>query len=209
MEENDILGLGIRRQIFKFILNYPGLHLRELSRNLDVPRTTLDYHLKYLEKENFLLVKSENRFKRYYAKKKVGTADKIILGLMRQYIPRRIILFLFLYPEHSRMDISQDLEIPPTTLSFHLKKLMDMDIVEKRRLGHSYAYRIKNQKEMYNVLISYESSLSDDILGPFLEYVKYVIPDGIPPSYRHRRKKKDIDEIIEAIYEIFPNPYHV
>ncbi len=35
MEENDILGLGIRRQIFKFILNYPGLHLRKLSRNLD------------------------------------------------------------------------------------------------------------------------------------------------------------------------------
>ena len=84
-----------------------------------------------------------------------------------------------------------------------------MDIIEYRRVGHSYAYRIKNQKEMYNLLILYENTLSDDVLGPFIEYVKYVIPDGVPSSYRRRRRKKDVDEIIEAIYEIFPHPYHV
>ena len=209
MEENYILGLEIRRRIYSFILKYPGLHLRELSRKLNVPKTTLNYHLKYLEKENFLLGKSEDRFTRYYATKKVGASDKAILGIMRQDIPRRIILFLFLYPEHSKIDISQDLEKPTTTISFHLKKLMDLDIIENRRVGHSYAYRLKNQKEMYNILILYENSLSDDVLGPFLEYVKYVIPDGVPSSYRRRRKKKDVDEIIEAIYEIFPHPYHV
>jgi len=208
MEEHDILGLEIRRQIFNFILKYPGLHLRETSRKMDIPKTTLKYHLMYLEKENFLLAKSDNRYTRYYPTKKVGNNDKEILGLMRQDLPRRIILFLFLYPEHSRRDISEDLEKPLTTISFHLKKLLALNIIEKRRVGHSYAYRIKNQKEMYNLLISYENSLSDDILGPFLEYVKYVLPDGIPPSYR-RRKKKDIDEIIEALYEIFPHPYHV
>jgi len=208
MEEHDILWLEIRRQIFNFILKYPGLHLREISRKLNIPKTTLNYHLKYLEKENFLLAKSDNRYTRYYPTKKVGNNDKEILGLMRQNLPRRIILFLFLYPEHSRRNISEDLEKPLTTISFHLKKLLALNIIEKRRVGHSYAYRIKNQKEMYNLLISYENSLSDDILGPFLEYVKYVLPDGIPPSYR-RRKKKDIDEIIEALYEIFPHPYHV
>lgn len=208
MEEHDILWLEIRRQIFNFILKYPGLHLREISRKLNIPKTTLNYHLKYLEKENFLLAKSDNRYTRYYPTKKVGNNDKEILGLMRQNLPRRIILFLFLYPEHSRGNISEDLEKPLTTISFHLKKLLALNIIEKRRVGHSYAYRIKNQKEMYNLLISYENSLSDDILGPFLEYVKYVLPDGIPPSYR-RRKKKDIDEIIEALYEIFPHPYHV
>jgi len=208
MEEHDILGLEIRRQIFNFILKYPGLHLREISRKLNIPKTMLNYHLKYLEKENFLLAKSDNRYTRYYPTKKVGNNDKEILGLMRQNLPRRIILFLFLYPEHSRRNISEDLEKPLTTISFHLKKLLALNIIEKRRVGHSYAYRIKNQKEMYNLLISYENSLSDDILGPFLEYVKYVLPDGIPPSYR-RRKKKDIDEIIEALYEIFPHPYHV
>ena len=208
MEEHDILWLEIRRQIFNFILKYPGLHLREISRKLNIPKTTLNYHLKYLEKENFLLAKSDNRYTRYYPTKKVGNNDKEILGLMRQNLPRRIILFLFLYPEHSRRNISEDLEKPLTTISFHLKKLLALNIIEKRRVGHIYAYRIKNQKEMYNLLISYENSLSDDILGTFLEYVKYVLPDGIPPSYR-RRKKKDIDEIIEALYEIFPHPYHV
>jgi len=208
MEENALLGLEVRRQIFNFISKYPGVHLREISRKLDIPKTTLNYHLKYLEKENFLLGKSENRYTRYYATKKVGNNDKEILGLMRQDLPHQIILFLFLYPEYSRKDISEDLEKPTTTISFHLKKLLALGIIEKRRVGHSYAYRIKNQKEMYHVLITYENSLSEDILSPFLKYVKYVLPDGIPPSYR-RRKKKDIDEIIDVIYEIFPHPYHV
>jgi len=206
--KNDLLGLKIRRQIYNFVLTFPGLHLRELSRKLNVPKTTLNYHLTYLKNENLIVEKLENRYKRYYVNKKVGNNDKTILGFMRQDVPRKIMLFLFLYPEHSRNDISQEIEKTPSTITFHLKKLIDNDIVEKRRLGHGYAYRVKNQKEMYNMLISYEDSLTDDILNPFLEYIKYVIPDGVPPSYR-RRKKKDIDEIIEAIYEIFPNPYHV
>jgi len=209
MEEHDVLGLGIRRRIYQNILKYPGLHLSQIARNLTIPRTTLLYHLNFLKRENLLFGKSEGRFTRYYVKKTVGNADKVILGLLRQQIPRRIILFLFLYPEHSRFDLSQDLEIPTSTLSFHLKKLMSLEIIERRRLGHSYAYRIKHQKQLYTVLITYEKSLSDDVLDPFLEYVKYVIPDGIPSSYRQRRKKKDVDEIIEAIYEIFPHPYHV
>ena len=208
MQETDLLGLEIRRHIYNFILKYPGLHLRELSRKLKIPKTTLHYHLNYLIREHFLLIKSENKYARYYASKKVGTKDKTILSVMRQDLPRRIVLFLFLYPEHSRLEISEDLEKPPTTISFHLKKLIDLNVIEKRRLGRSYAYRVKNQKEVYHILILYENSLSDDVLGPFLEFIKYVIPDGIPSSYRNRKKKKDVDAIIEEIYKIFPHPYH-
>jgi len=206
--KNDLLGLKIRKQIFNFILTFPGLHLRELSRKLQVPKTTLHYHINYLINENLIVEKLENRYKRYYVNKKVGNYDKTTLGYMRQGVPRKIILFLFLYPEHSLNEICQEIEKPPTTVWFHLKKLVDKDIVETRRSGHSYAYRIKNQKEMYNMLISYEDSLTDDILNPFLEYIKYVLPDGFPPSYR-RRKKKSIDEMIDSIYEVFPHPYHV
>ena len=208
IDENDVLGIEIRRRIFNIILNYPGLHIREISRKLKVPKTTLFYHLKYLERENLLIAKSKDKYARYYATKSVGTKDKTILGLMRQDTPRRILLFLFLYPEHNRFDISQDLEKTPNTISFFLKKLIDMDVIEKRRLGRSFAYRIKNQKEMYNLIIRYEDSLSDSVLGSFLDYVKYVFPDGVPPSYRHHRKKS-IDEVIDALYEIFPHPYHV
>jgi len=208
METHDLIVLEIRRRIFRFIIKYPGLHLRELSRKLAVPKTTLNYHLRYLEKEGFLVAKHDDRYTRYYAAKTVGNIEKEILGFIRQETPRRIILFLFLYPEHSRVDMSKEIGKAPSTLSFYLKKLVESDIVEQSRVGHTFAYRIKNQTELYHVLIMYEKSLSDDIVHHLLSWVRFVIPEGIPTSYR-KRKKADVDELYDALLEIFPHPYHV
>ena len=208
METHDLISLEIRRKIFHFITKYPGLHLREISRKLSIPKTTLNYHLRYLEKEGFIIGKHERRYLRYYAAKTVGNFEKGILSVIREETPRRIILFLFLYPEHSRIDMSKEIGKAPTTLSFYLKELVDKDIIERSRVGHTYAYRIKNQKEMYRVLIMYENSLSYDIVEYLLNWVKFVIPGGVPTSYR-KRKKADIDEMYEALLEIFPHPYHV
>ena len=208
MKTNDLIVLEIRRRVYRFIIKYPGLHLREISRKLEIPKTTLSYHLRYLEKERFLFAKRDGRYIRYYAAKKVGNTEKKILGFIRQETPRRIVLFLFLYPEHSRVDISKEIEKAPTTISFYLRKLTDMDIIERYRSGHTFAYRIKNQKEMYNIFIMYEESLSDDIVKHFLSWVRFVIPDGVPTSYR-LRKKADVDEMYNALLEIFPHPYHV
>ena len=207
-ETHDLISLEIRRKIFHFITKYPWLHLRELTRELTIPKTTLTYHLRYLEKEGFLIAKHEGRYLRCYAAKKVGNTEKKILSFIRQETPRRIILFLFLYPEHSRVDMSKEIDKAPSTLSFHLKKLVESDIIERYRAGHTYAYRIKNQKEMYNTLIIYEKNLSYDIVKYLLRWVRFVIPDGIPTSYR-KRKKADVDETYEALLEIFPHPYHV
>ncbi len=38
---DDILTLEIRGGIYNFILKYPGLHLREISRRMDIPFSTL------------------------------------------------------------------------------------------------------------------------------------------------------------------------
>ena len=207
--KQEIVILEVRRKIYRYILNNPGLHLRELVRRLHIPKTTLYYHLRYLEKQEMLLGKKEGRYARYYVTQTVGNRHKHILGIIRERFPRRIILFLFLYPEHSCLDISKDLEKSPSTISHHLKRLLENDIVERDRIGHHYVYRIHDQQLMYNVFILYEHSLSEDIVLTYLlQWVKYAIPDGIPTAYR-KGKRYDIDEIYESLLEIFPHPYHV
>lgn len=205
----EIFTLEIRRKIFHYIKNNPGLHLRELARRLEIPKTTFDYHLRYLEKQEMILKKQDRKFYRYYATKNVDNKYKTVIGLLREKILRRIILFLFLYPEHTRFDIANDLGNSPSTISHHLKKLIDNDIVEKDSSGHKYIYRIKNQSELYNLLILYENSLSEDIIVTYLlDWVKYTIPDGFPTSYK-KRKRKDIEEIYQNLLEIFSHPYHI
>ena len=58
MRKEELLKLKIRRQIYQFILKYPGFHFSEISRKLKIPKTTLNYHLSYLEKYGFIVVKS-------------------------------------------------------------------------------------------------------------------------------------------------------
>lgn len=207
-DKNRFLNLEIRRIIYNYILKNPGLHLRELSRELQIPKSTLTYHLNFLKKRDMIIEKNEKKFKRYYITQKVGNLDKDTLSLIRKNTPRKIILFLFLYPGNSRIEISNDLGKSPTTISYHLGKLIEKEVIMFHKSGRRKVYRLKDQREMYKFLITYEKSLSKDIaFYHLLNWVRYAIPDGIP-----RRKpgdKSDIDDVIEALYEIFPNPYYV
>ena len=189
-------------------LKYPGLHLRRLSRELNIPKTTMEYNLRYLEKQGLIVIKSEGKYHHFYVAKRVGNIDKKVLSTLQKDIARKIILFLFLYPRTSRVDISKELEKPATTIGYHLKKLHNIDIVERDRYKHKIIYKIKKQKEMYKLLITYEKSFFDDTtVRLLLKWVRYVFPDGMPK--RDNTKASDLEDISKAFYDIFPHPYHV
>jgi predicted transcriptional regulator len=208
MDRKGIIGLEIRRNIYNHILDYPGMHLRKLSRSLKIPKTTLMYHLKLLEKEDFLIPKKEKRYIRYYAAKKVGNNYKNIISIFRKRTPLRIILFLFLFPSNSILDISLELEISMSTISYHINKLISLGVVQRRREGYSYVYNIKYYQETYNLLVSYKDSFSDDILNYFFEYIKYAFPYEPPPNHSYDEKIKS-DDIIDMLLENLPNPYYM
>ena len=94
MEKEGIIKLKARKIIYNYILEHPGLHFRELSRELKIPKTTLNYHLLYLNKLELIKAKSNGRYNRYYAMKQVGKRDKELINLFRQEIPLKIVLLL-------------------------------------------------------------------------------------------------------------------
>ena len=50
MKKDGIIKLKTRKLIYNYISNHPGLYFRELSRELKIPKSTLDYHLTFLKK---------------------------------------------------------------------------------------------------------------------------------------------------------------
>ena len=46
--------LETRKKTFDAIQRSPGIHLREMERNVGIAVGNLQYHLHYLEKNNFL-----------------------------------------------------------------------------------------------------------------------------------------------------------
>lgn len=54
LDEEKVLLNDTRREIYNYILDNPGCHLRELSKNLNKPVSTLTWHLRILEKANLI-----------------------------------------------------------------------------------------------------------------------------------------------------------
>lgn len=185
-----------RRKIYKYILENPGVHFSELSKKLCIPKTTLLYHLSFLEKNEFIIVTSEDSFKRYYCLRKVGVKTKKIFSILRQETPRKIMLFILLHRDFpSQIEISHFINKHPTTVAFHLEKLIEKDLVINMIVGNETKYRINFEHELYDFLIEYDNSILEDLMPFALEWWEYNM------------KKNRIDKIVENLYDIFPNPY--
>ncbi|MBN2065526.1 MAG: winged helix-turn-helix transcriptional regulator [Candidatus Thermoplasmatota archaeon] len=163
MVKKEVLDLETRRKVYNFISCHPGLHLSELSRKLDIPVSTINYHLGYLKKLGTLVAKHEGRYVRYYIPQKIGVSDKKIINLLRHDTPFRIVMYLMQNPNSSQICISKYLKRHPTTISFHLDKLLEADIIEYTPNGTELQYKIKNEPELIDLFTKYGDSLLDDL----------------------------------------------
>lgn len=223
--KQNILELEKRRKIYNFILEYPGLHIREISRRIDIPFSTLDYHLNYLKKRGLLKAKSEERYNRYYVTNKIGNKEKKILSFLRKDTPRGVILLLLAYVACSQTEISENLEKDPSTISFHLKKLESMDIIERAtasnglihkesiplvikraKVSNESIYMLKHPDVIYDLLVVYKDNLFDKIsTNLILDYMNSFLSDGVPQEIQS--PKSSVDSIAKVIFGLFPPPF--
>lgn len=198
IENNKKLKLSSRAVIYNYILKYPGLHRNELSKKINIPYTTLKYHLNYLIKKEILVKKYDGKYVRYYAKNRISEIDKKLLNLLRRETIRKIIMFLDAFPDSSLIEIATCWEKNPRTIAFYMKKLIKIGLIESIPKGREINYRLGEWGEIYELLISYGNSLFDK---KFSEYVRW--------RDEHPFGKVDtVDSFFEILYEIFPHPYH-
>ena len=214
MYREKIFEVKARKDIYNFVKKNPGVHFRKISRALNIPASTLSYHIKYLIKRDLLSKELENGYLRFYVSQKIGKNDKKLLNILRETVPRNIILYLLLYHHSSQKEminfaekwknhpskIGYHLNKHRTTLGFHLKKLIEEDIIESFNAklfdnGQEIRYRLKNPIKIYDILIKYDKSILSDAYGRFLKYVD--------DSY----KDDWIDKAVGKFFDVFPIPF--
>lgn len=204
MFDEKIFELKARKKIYEFIMENPGLHFREIARNLNIPNSTLRYHLNYLKKRGYLTHEFENGYSRYYIVQNVSANDKKLINILRETVPRNIILYLTLYPYSSQTDvrnfvnkwrqhpskIGYYLDKHHTTLGFHLKKLIEEEIIDCSEEGTEIKYTLKNPEEVIDLLIRYDKTLLEEAYGRVLKWVE-------DPN-------DNINAVIDLFFDIFP-----
>lgn len=172
---DEILELDTRRDLYELIMKYPGLHMREIHRQLDMPIALVEYHLNFMEKSEVVQSIEEGGYRRYYVHSdrekditaRIGHPERMILGLLRQEIPLKIILFLLNNKQASHTVIASHLNISPSKLSYHLNKLLKYNIIKKLGRPDGKGYIIENEKDILRLLMTHKPP--HDMLDEFSE----------------------------------------
>ncbi len=167
MFKEEILENENRRKIYSAIETNPGVHLRELQRILDIPVTTLEYHLGYMMRKNIIFAEIDEHYKRFYAKP-LNNEDKKILAAIRQQRLRELVIFTLIHKKVKFQSFADYFKLPNSTLSFYLKYLVEKGIFDKYKIGYENIYTVKNENNVAKVLVAYRAGFLDRLIDKTL-----------------------------------------
>ena len=169
MKHRGVLELDTRKTIYDYITAHPGSHFRALYRGLKLPTGVVDYHLKYMEDKELIVSKKTGGYKRYFIRDSMKSHDKELLGLLRQKIPRDIVIVILLNEGISHGEIRKDFDVSASTFSYHINKIVTQGWIYFEKIGRKKRYYVKDPDEIAKALVVYKKGFADAVVDSFEE----------------------------------------
>lgn len=163
------LELDSRRKIYEYLLVNPGVHLRRIGQALGMSTGMLSYHLSYLEREGVLKSEAEGHRKRYFIARAFVEAQRHILGVLRQDVPRRIVVDILVHGDRTFSELRETAGVSKSTLSYHLQRMVERDLLVRTRRDRESVFSIKNMDEVSRLLLANRQSFHDDAVDRFAD----------------------------------------
>lgn len=128
----------------------------------------LEYHIEYLLQKDLIVSKADGHYKRFYITKE-RVKDKQLVGMLRQEVPRRIAVHLLLEPGDTHKGILKQFTLSASTLSFHLKKMVDRLVLRREKKGRTAHFWVRKPETVAHVLITYRPTFLDKVVDRFAE----------------------------------------
>jgi len=168
MDEPE-LELESRQAIYRAISDAPGSHLRALHRQLDYAKGTVQYHLQWLIDHELVEAESDGEYTRYYPAHAFAADDKRILSELRRSYSRTIIAHLAADGPLTTSELAERVGRSRSTVSWHLSRLHEAGMVEKRREGRHVRYGLVDRDRLLTLYVAYEGSFTDRLLDNVLD----------------------------------------
>lgn len=149
----------MRRSIYEHIRYRPGVHLRELQRHVGLSMGTLSYHLSRLERNGCVVVRQFARYKSYFCTGQIDRVDKDYLYYLRHRMPARILEEVAQNPGISFGDLRERVPIAPSTLSYHLRKLIRAQLLSESAVGRGKTYHVVDAARVQRLLAEFPASV--------------------------------------------------
>jgi predicted transcriptional regulator len=147
--------------LLSFVQRYPGVHLREIRRRLAIPIGTLDYHLYQLGRKGLIAVRLQGGYKCCFPETPVGFGtpipeeEKLLLGLLRQVVPRAILLQLYLEGPTAPGRLGEAIGTTGSNLSYFLGRLETVGVLARDGPPGHRMVRLADPERVHAILLHY------------------------------------------------------
>ncbi len=137
IKRDDVLDHFVRGQVYGYIKANPGEHYNSIKQALSLKNGTLMYHLKTLEREDYIKSVVDGRFRRFYPKEmKIPEPSDELVVKMNQ-IQRDILNIIKESPGISQKELAGRIGLSPPTVHYHVDIMAAARVVTVRRAGRA------------------------------------------------------------------------
>ncbi|MCK4995280.1 MAG: winged helix-turn-helix transcriptional regulator, partial [Thermoplasmatales archaeon] len=136
----NVLDTEIRKNLYKYIDDYPGSHLREIARELDLKPSNAAWHLRKLEQTNLVRSRTIGGKRVYYLVEGGVEArrEAIAEAILKNKNARDIMLYLQDNPGKHLLEIANALSLNHHTVKWHIKKMYLAELIDGDTSNSAY-----------------------------------------------------------------------
>jgi predicted transcriptional regulator len=177
--------------IYKYIVNYPGVHLRKICRELRLAMGDTQYQLSILEKESKIKSRRVNNYRHYYPLTIPNEQNELILAFLRQETIRDILIYLMENPGSSQKALANFVNVSAPTIKWHMSRLIESDMVMATKEGKIVKYFIKDPRSLTYSLKNYMPALWNSLVNKFAEkFFEITLPKAMDQGVQASRSKR-------------------
>lgn len=164
-----------RTQIRATVEANAGIYFSELVRTSDFAPGQIQYHIRRLIDEG-TVVRDEYYGRTHYYPPEFAEWERSALALFRRETAREIVVYLIEHDPTHPDDVATDVGIARSTLEYHLERLVERDIVEKRYgPGHRVEIRLANPEQTGQLLSIVTPTVPDRLVDRFTRLVDELL----------------------------------
>lgn len=151
-----LLSLENRQRLADHVERHPGVHLRQLARDLGLAIGTTEHHLHLLVRHGILERHDQGGHAAYFTAGTCPAPERRLLCALRSETPRRLLRALAADPDLDPGTLAERLDLSRSAVAHHLARLITDGVLERLRVGRSSLLRIREPAELAKALAVYD-----------------------------------------------------
>ena len=157
----NVLNTEVRKSLYQYIDDYPGSHLREIARELDLKPSNAAWHLRKLEQTNLVRSRTIGGKKVFYLVEGGVDArrEAIAESILKNKNAREIMKFLNNNPGKHLLEIANGLNLNHHTVKWHIQKMYMAELIDGDTSNSAYP-------------VYYPTEIGNQALKTFTDHLK-------------------------------------